>query len=116
MSGLTLTQVVNQVGGGQHVTAFFLVLARVGPLFLFAPLFSSKMVPGRVRGIVAVALSIGLTGIALRGQHVPTDPLAVAGAMVVQVLVGMAFAFAIGAVFSAVQLAGTLTDSASGFS
>jgi len=116
MSSVTLTQVVNQVGGGQHVTAFFLVLARVSPLFIFAPLFSSKMLPARVRGIVAVGLSIGLTPIALRGQHVPGQPLAVAGLMVEDLLVGMAFSFAIGVVFSAVQAAGTLADAASGFS
>ena len=29
----------------QQVAAFFLVLARVSPLFLLAPLFSSKQVP-----------------------------------------------------------------------
>jgi flagellar biosynthetic protein FliR len=98
------------------VTAFFLVLARVGPLFVLAPLFSSKMVPARVRGIVAVALSIGLTGIAVKGQTVAGDPLAVAGLVVENALVGMAFAFAVGVVFSAVQAAGTLTDSVSGFS
>jgi flagellar biosynthesis protein FliR len=116
MSSLTLTQVINQIGGGDHVTAFFLVLARVSPLFVLAPLFSSKMLPARVRGIVAVGLSIGLTPIAMRGQHVPGQPLAVAGLMVEDVLVGMAFAFAIAVVFSAVQVAGTLTDAVSGFS
>jgi flagellar biosynthetic protein FliR len=107
---------IDQLGGGEHVTAFFLVLARVSPLFIFAPLFSSKMLPVRVRGIVAVGLSIGLTGIAVNGQQVPTEPFAVAGLMVVQVLVGLAFAFAVGAVLSAVQVAGTLTDAVSGFS
>ena len=37
----------------QQVAAFFLVLARVSPLFLLAPLFSSKMIPGRARAILA---------------------------------------------------------------
>ena len=36
------------------------MLARVTPLFFFAPLFSSKLVPARVRAIVAVALAIGI--------------------------------------------------------
>jgi flagellar biosynthetic protein FliR len=113
---LTLTEVIKQVGGGAHVTAFFLVLARVGPLFVFAPLFSSKTIPSRVRGIVAVGLAVGLTGMALRGQTPPTDPLGVTGVLVQNMLVGLAFAFAIGLVFSAVQVAGTLTDAVSGFS
>jgi flagellar biosynthesis protein FliR len=116
MNPLTLSQLVQQVGGGEHVTAFFLVLARVGPLFIFAPLFSSKSLPARVRGIVAVGLSIGLTGVAVKGQSPAGDPLAVTGLIVVNLLVGMAFAFAVGLVFSAVQAAGTLTDAVSGFS
>ena len=50
---------------------FILVLARVAPLFVVAPLFSSRQVPARVRTIVAVALAIGLTPLALHGQHDP---------------------------------------------
>ena len=37
----------------QQVAGFFLVLARVSPLFLLAPLFSSKMIPGRARAVLA---------------------------------------------------------------
>ena len=50
MNQLTLSALVRELGGGTEITAFFLVLARVSPLFLIAPIFSSKMVPGRVRG------------------------------------------------------------------
>src|ERR1700729_3401365 len=91
MSQLTLNTLLQQVGSDK-VTGFFLVLARVSPLFVLAPLFSSKMVPARVKGIVAVGLSIGLTPLAVHGQSIPTDPMAVAGLLVVQVLVGLAFA------------------------
>jgi flagellar biosynthetic protein FliR len=102
--------------GGDHITGFFLVLARVTPLFVLAPLFSSTMVPVRVRGVVAVALSIGLTGVATHGQHIPTDVLSIAGLVLVQLLVGLAFAYAVGAVFAAIEAAGALTDAISGFS
>ena len=37
----------------QQVAAFFLVLCRISPLFILAPLFSSKMIPRRVRAIIA---------------------------------------------------------------
>ena len=116
MSQLTLSQLIKELGGGAQVTGFFLVLARVSPLFVLAPLFSSKIIPARVRGIIAVALAIGLTPVAIHGQHVPTDPLQVAGLIVVQVLVGLAFAFAVSALLTAVQTAGGLADIASGFS
>jgi flagellar biosynthesis protein FliR len=116
MNQLTLNHVVTALGGGQSITAFFLVLGRVTPLFVLAPLFSAKQIPAQVRGIVAVALALGLTGLAMHGQTIPTEPLQVAGLMVVQLLVGALFAFAIGALLAAVQTAGGLADILSGFS
>jgi flagellar biosynthetic protein FliR len=115
MNQTTLSQLVGQVSGG-HVVAFFLVLARVSPLFVLAPLFSSKMVPPRVRGIIAVALAIGLTGVASRGQYIPTQPLEVVGLILEGVLVGLSFAFAVSALLAAVEAAGGLTDAVAGFS
>lgn len=116
MSSLTLSHVLTALGGGQPVTGFFLVLARITPLFVIAPLFSSNMIPSSVKGVVAVAFAIGLTGIAMHGQHVPTDPLPVAGLVIVNLLVGMVLAFAVAGVFAAVQMAGGLADIVSGFS
>jgi flagellar biosynthetic protein FliR len=96
---------------------FFLVLARVSPLFVVAPLFSSKQIPARVRTIVAVALTVGLTPLALHGQHVPLDaPLAVAGLLLKELLVGLAFAFSISILFAAISSAGSLLDVLVGFS
>jgi flagellar biosynthesis protein FliR len=115
MSQLTLNTLLHQIGGAK-VTGFFLVLARVTPLFILAPLFSSPMMPPRVRSVVAVGLAIGLTPLAVQGQQLPTDPLSVVGLLVVQLLVGGAFAFAVGAVFAAVEAAGSITDLVSGFS
>ena len=115
MSQAALSQLLDQIGGA-HITAFFLVLARVGPLFVLAPLFSSKLVSARIRSVIAVALAMGLTGVAAHGQHLPTSPVPVAGLLVVQFLVGLAFAFAVGAVFAALQGAGTFIDALAGFS
>ena len=115
MTEATLQALLHQIGPGK-VVGFFLVLARVSPLFVLAPLFSSKMLPARVRGIVAVGLSIGLTPIAVHGLHVPSAPLPIAGLVVCNLLVGLAFAFAVGVVFSAVEAAGALVDIISGFS
>jgi len=115
MTQQTLSQLLRQIGS-PNITGFFLVLVRIAPLFVLAPLFSSKMVPMQVRLVVAVALAMGLTGIAVHGQTIPTDPMAVAGLMLVQVLVGTAFAFAVGAVFAAVEAAGGLIDIVAGFS
>jgi flagellar biosynthesis protein FliR len=102
--------------GEQHVVAFFLVLARVSPLFVLAPLFSSRLIPARVRGIVAVALAIGLSPVVARGGAIPTDVLALGELIFKELLVGAAFAFALGAFFAAISVAGTFLDTLIGFS
>jgi flagellar biosynthetic protein FliR len=101
--------------GTEQLVGFFLVLTRLSPLFLFAPLFSSKLVPVRVRGIVAVALAIGLTPLALADAHPPTDAVALGGLIVKELLVGLAFAFAVGMLLAALQVAGSFIDTLIGF-
>ncbi|HTU79821.1 MAG TPA: flagellar biosynthetic protein FliR [Solirubrobacteraceae bacterium] len=101
---------------GNNLAGFILVLARVTPLFVLAPLFSSSIIPAHVRGIIAVGISIGLTPIALHGQHIPTDPLALAGLVVEGMLVGLAFAFTLSVLMAAVESAGGVIDVLSGFS
>ena len=100
----------------QQVAGFMLVIARVAPLFLVAPLFSSKMVPSRVKGITAVGLSVGLAPLAIKGQHVPLDVMGLGGLFVKELLVGLAFAYAISVLFAAVSAAGSLADTLIGFS
>jgi flagellar biosynthesis protein FliR len=103
--------------GEQRVLAFFLVLARLSPLFLLAPLFSSKMVPGRVRGILAVALAIGLSPVVTAGHpHLPTDVLGIGSLLLKEILIGAAFAYALAATFSALSVAGSFLDTSIGFS
>ncbi len=110
MSALLSQLAGNQLGG------FILVLARVTPLFLLAPLFSSSLIPGRVKGLVAVGISIGLTPVAMHGQHIPSDPLQVGGLVIEGGLVGLAFAVALGVLMAAVESAGSLIDVVAGFS
>jgi flagellar biosynthesis protein FliR len=104
-----------QLGGAQSA-GFMLVLARVTPLFIVAPLFSSRQVPARVRTVVAVALAIGLTPLAMKGQRVPDDVLALFGLILKELLVGLAFALSIALLFAAVSSAGALLDMLVGFS
>jgi flagellar biosynthetic protein FliR len=100
----------------QQLAGFILVLARVSPLFLLAPIFSSRMLPARARGVAAVAISFGLAPLALHGHQVPLDVVGLGGLVLKEILVGLAYAFALGAVFAAVSVAGSLLDTAVGFS
>jgi flagellar biosynthetic protein FliR len=102
--------------GEQQVIGFFLVLARVGPLFVVAPLFSSRSIPVRARGVVAVALALGLMPLASAGEKIPTGAWAIAGLIGKEALVGLAFAFAIAVLFAAVSIAGSFLDTLIGFS
>ena len=110
-----MNALLGKLGAGE-LAGFILVLARITPLFFIAPLFSSAMLPHRVRAIIAVAISIGLTPIALHGQHVPNDPLALFGLVLEGMLVGLGFALTLAAIMAALETAGALVDVISGFS
>jgi flagellar biosynthesis protein FliR len=103
----------------EQTAGFILVLARVSPLFILAPLFSSKMIPARARGIIAVGLTLGIYPIAMHagaGQDIPMDILGLGGLILKEMLVGMAFAFSLAALFAAIQVAGSILDTLIGFS
>jgi flagellar biosynthesis protein FliR len=106
--------------GQQQVIGFFLVLARLSPLFLLAPLFSSKLLPVRARGIVAVGLALGIAPIAMNAGDqaavLPTEIFELGGLILKEMLVGAGFAFSLAALFAAVQVAGNLLDTMIGFS
>ena len=91
----------------QHLVAFILTLARVAPLFVIAPLFSSKMIPARARGVAAVAIAIGFSPIAGKDVKFATDATTIGGLLLKEILVGIAFAFIIQCLFAAVSAAGS---------
>jgi flagellar biosynthetic protein FliR len=95
--------------------AFLLVLARVGPLFVLAPVFSARALPAQAKLVCATAFALALTPLASRGQALPTEAAGVVALMVKEALVGLAFAFALSAIVAAVQTAAGLIDTMSGF-
>ena len=111
LSGIELPRVA-----GDTVIGFVLALSRVGPLFLLAPIFSSSMIPRRAKAIVAMAISIPMTSIATQGQELPTDAIALAGTILKEILIGIAFAFSLQVIASAIQLGGSILDTIVGFS
>jgi flagellar biosynthetic protein FliR len=88
----------------------FWALGRVTGLFLVAPVFSSSMVPVRVRIGLVVLLTMVLAPLA----QSPIDPLSGAGvvAMLGQVLIGAAVGFVLRMAFEAVTLGGELVSQA----
>ena len=112
---MTLEALMRHVGENQ-IAGFILVLGRLGPLFLLAPMFSSKLIPARGKSVCAVALAVGIAPIALAGQNVPIEVGSLLELMLKEILVGLAYAFALGALFAAVSTAGSFLDTLIGFS
>ena len=112
-----MNQLIEMVGANQ-TAGFILVLARISPLFVLAPVFSSRMLPTRARGVCAVALAIGMAPVAMSGieRKVPTDVFPLAELIVKELLIGLAFAFAVAVVFNALSIAGSFLDTLVGFS
>jgi flagellar biosynthesis protein FliR len=103
----------------EQTAGFILVLARISPLFILAPLFSSKMIPARAKGIVAVGLAMGIYPIAAQAggaHHIPLDILPLGGLVLKEIFVGLAFAFSLACLFAAIQVAGSILDTLIGFS
>jgi flagellar biosynthesis protein FliR len=100
----------------QQVAGFMLVIARIAPLFIVAPMFSSKMIPARVKGIAVVGLAVGIAPLATAGERLPIDVMSLAEIAAKELIVGLAFAFAIAVLFAAVNAAGGLLDTLIGFS
>jgi flagellar biosynthetic protein FliR len=103
----------------QQVAAFLLVLARISPLFLLAPLFSNKVVPARAKAIVAIGLTIGIFPIAAHAgahQHIELDGLAYGGLILKELLVGITFSLVLACLFAALTTAGSVIDLVAGFS
>jgi flagellar biosynthetic protein FliR len=102
--------------GANQAAGFILVLARLSPLFVLAPVLSSRMMPVRARGICAVALAIGMAPIAMQGRAIPTDSWTLTELIIKELLIGLAFAFAIAVVMAALSIAGNFLDMLVGFS
>jgi flagellar biosynthesis protein FliR len=112
-----MSDALRVVGLGEaQVMASLLVLARFAPLFVLAPVFGSKLIPARARGIAAVGLAFGLAPVVAGDARVPRDVLELAMAISGEVLVGLGFAFAVSVLFQAVQAAGAVLDTLIGFS
>src|SRR6266516_4588648 len=90
------------------------VLARIGAALAVAPPFAQLAIPRRVRALIAVAVTIGLTP----GLNAPiiATPGALAVAIAGEVLIGLAMGLAISLVFSAAGWAGDVISQQLGLS
>ncbi len=102
--------------GVENVLVFVMALARVTPLFILAPVFSSRQIPTQAKAVIAVALAIGLTPAADPGHAISGSSFEILGMLLIEFLVGFALAFAVAAILASLEVAGTILDFVVGFS
>ncbi|NIP85146.1 MAG: hypothetical protein GTO03_06140 [Planctomycetales bacterium] len=92
-----------------------LVVARVAPLVMLAPIFGARSLPLPLSGLLAIVLSLLIAPLQVAGGVVPppqTGPLLLALAS--ETLTGLSLALAVLVVFQAAELAGRLIAGSSG--
>jgi flagellar biosynthetic protein FliR len=99
-----------------QVIGFILVLGRVGGLFVLAPVFSSRMLPMRIKAMIAFAVSLAMMPMATHGVAIPQDAGSIATLLMKEVAVGLVFAFPMALLMGAVQAGASLLDTVIGFS
>ena len=96
---------------------FTLVLARTGALVMIAPIFSTQSLPRRVRGLIAVAMSLLVTPAFLGTSMSAIEDMGEYGRMLAsEALVGLLLGFGMNILFSGIQVAGQIVSQLSGLS
>lgn len=100
-----------------QVTAFLILFARIGAVLMLLPVFSDEAVPGRIRLLIAFAMSLALWGM-LSPTVLPAaaDGEALAGILVVELGVGLALGMIVRLMFQAIVMAGSIASVQIGFS
>ncbi|MGI5880154.1 MAG: flagellar biosynthetic protein FliR [Syntrophomonadaceae bacterium] len=95
---------------------FLILLSRITGLFLVAPIFSSRQMPGRVKALIIVLLAATLSYfVPIKYFVEPNTPGLFLAAMVVEIFIGFTIGFVAYVALGAIQLAGQLMDMQMGF-
>jgi flagellar biosynthetic protein FliR len=96
--------------------AAILLLARVGSLFVYAPLFSHPFIPTRIKMVSALAITAGLTLAGVPGSvAIPVGTLGAIVALLREAALGLLLGYVAGLVFVAAQFGGQVLGVQMGF-
>ncbi|HVJ02585.1 MAG TPA: flagellar biosynthetic protein FliR [Sphingomonas sp.] len=100
-----------------QVMAFFIVFARVGAVLMLLPVFGEDTIPGRIRLMIAFAMSAALYGMLGEPARVALQAGAVLPAvLVMELLTGLAMGMIVKILFYAISMAGSIVSMQIGFS
>ncbi len=95
---------------------FLLVLGRISGLFISAPIFANRQLPGRIKVLVIMVLSAVMAYFVPVHYAIPiTTPALLIAGMAVEIFIGYCIGFVAYVLFAAIQLAGQLMDMQMGF-
>ena len=100
-----------------EATGFLILFARVGAVLMLLPVFSEDAVPGRIRLMIALALSLtlyGLIGTATRAAAADTAALPIT--LVAELLTGLAMGMIVKIMFYGISIAGSMISLNTGLS
>ena len=96
---------------------FTLILARTGALVMTAPIFGSLAIPRRVRGLLAVTMSLLVTPVYLGSSVASVEHLGEYGRMLInEALIGLLLGAGMNILFAGIQVAGQVVSQMSGLS
>lgn len=92
-----------------QATAFLILFARIGSVLMLLPVFSEEAVPGRMRLLMSLGMTLALWGL-MRPVVLPAagDESALFGILVVELGLGLAIGTLIKIMFQAIIMAGSI--------
>lgn len=100
-----------------QVSAFFIVFARVGAVLLLLPVFGEDSIPGRIRLMIAFAMSAALYGMVGEPARAAVEGGAVLPAVLVtELMTGLAMGMIVKILFYAISIAGSIVSMQIGLS
>jgi flagellar biosynthetic protein FliR len=98
------------------ISEYFWPFVRIAGCLMVAPVFGSKVIPRRVRLVIAAALTVLLAPLVTVPQHIELFSGSSLVITVQQLLIGIAMGFALQLIFDAVVMGGQLLASSMGLS
>jgi len=94
-----------------QASAFLILFARVGAVLMLLPVFSEEAVPGRIRVLIAFAMSLALWGM-MSPTVLPAaqDGNALAGILVIELVVGLALGMIVRLMFQAAVMGASIAS------
>ena len=98
------------------VTAFFLLFARVGAVLMLLPVFSEDAVPGKIRLLMAGAMTLGMWSLLGDTVKLAVADGSVPAMLIAELLTGLAMGMIVKILFYAISMAGSLLSMQIGLS